>query len=253
MEYIKLLILTISILILTGCTTQQVVCNDPYIRFGDSCCLDQNGNSVCDTDEINAVKGPVNQVEEPIEPETFLVTRIIDGDTLELSTGEKVRLICINTPEKGEDLYQEATDKLSSLVLNKDVILEKDVSETDRYGRLLRYIYIDNISVNNEIIKSGLAYSYRYNPDVKHCDEYEQTELTAKANKLGLWDEKEVVKIVEPTSTSASSTIVCTSNYYNCGDFITQKKAQEVYDACGNSDIHRLDADDDGKACESLP
>lgn len=100
------------------------------------------------------------------------VARVIDGDTFELSSGERVRLLCIDTPEQGKPHYEDATRRLSDLVLGKDVTLEKDVSERDRYGRLLRYVYVENFSVNAEMIRSGYAAVYRYPPDVKHCDEY---------------------------------------------------------------------------------
>ncbi len=118
------------------------------------------------------------------------VTRIIDGDTFEISTGEKIRLICINTPEKNEIGFQEAKDFLSNLILNKTVVLEKDITNRDKYGRLLRYVYVNethrlNISdkknlivineifVNKELVQQGYAQIYRYEPDLTRCDEIE--------------------------------------------------------------------------------
>ncbi len=100
-----------------------------------------------------------------------VVTRVIDGDTLEIETGEKVRLICVNTPEKDELGYEKSKEFLENLVLNKQVTLEKDITNKDKYGRLLRYIYIDNVFVNKEIVQQGYGKIYRYEPDIKHCGE----------------------------------------------------------------------------------
>jgi len=99
------------------------------------------------------------------------VTRIIDGDTFEISTGEKVRLICIDTPELGEAGGEEAKAYLESLILNKLIRLEKDVSETDAYGRLLRYAYIDDRFINKELVEEGYAEVFRYGDDTEKCDE----------------------------------------------------------------------------------
>jgi len=114
----------------------------------------------------------------PLEISDNYVIRIIDGDTFELATGEKVRLICIDTPERGEEGFQEATDFLTELILNKEVRLEKDISETDRYGRLLRYIWVNvsnnqEVFVNRELVQEGYAEVYRYGEDVSRCGEIE--------------------------------------------------------------------------------
>ncbi len=178
------------------------------------------------------------------------VTRVIDGDTIEISTGERVRLICIDTPETNEDYYQEAKDYLIDLILNKEVELVKDKSETDRYDRLLRYIYLDGEFVNEMIVEEGWAVAYPYNPDTKLCPQIQKAEDIAKSKGLGIWAEQEEVK--EETQ-GDSSGIICSYNAYNCGDFSTHAEAQAVYDECGVSDIHYLDGDDDGSACETLP
>ncbi len=108
-----------------------------------------------------------------LPPEHYLVSRVIDGDTLELSSGEKVRLICIDTPEQGEKGYEEATQYLEELTLNKIVRLEKDVSEVDKYDRLLRYVYVGDTFVNKELVQEGYAEVFRYGEDTKRCGEIE--------------------------------------------------------------------------------
>jgi micrococcal nuclease len=108
------------------------------------------------------------------------VERVVDGDTFMLRTGEYVRLICVNTPERTDTGYFEATKFLRDLIEGKPVRLEKDVSEIDKYNRLLRYVYINvtnssgairEIFINRELVQQGLAVIWRYPPDIKRCNE----------------------------------------------------------------------------------
>ncbi|OIP24750.1 hypothetical protein AUK11_02240 [bacterium CG2_30_37_16] len=124
-----------------------------------------------------------------------MVSRVIDGDTIELSTGEKVRYIGINTPEtvhpsKAVQCFgEEAAAKNKELVLGKEVILKKDVSNKDKYGRLLRYVYLnDGTMVNNLLVKNGYAFASAYPPDIKYQLTFESSEKEARENNLGLWE-----------------------------------------------------------------
>lgn len=118
----------------------------------------------------------------------YLVTYIVDGDTLDINISERVRLSGINTPERGECYYKEAKDKLYELTFNKDVFLEKDRSDRGNYGRLLRYIYIDNINVNKLLVEEGYAKVYdKYSYDTKRYDELKEVEKKAIENNLGVW------------------------------------------------------------------
>lgn len=126
----------------------------------------------------------------------YLVTRIIDGDTFEIETKQKVRLIGIDTPELNkanaaapECFGTQAAQKLSVLILNKKVRMEKDLSETDRFGRLLRYVYIDNIFVNQYLVETGYALSTTYPPDIKFEDTFATAQKIARENKRGLWSQ----------------------------------------------------------------
>ena len=125
-----------------------------------------------------------------------LVTRVIDGDTIEVDIGGtiyKVRYIGINAPELDDKqpgfgaLAQEATRLNRELVEGKTVRLEKDISETDRYGRLLHYVYVDDIFVNAELVEQGLAWAKAYEPDIKYQDYLEELEAEAKQAGKGLW------------------------------------------------------------------
>jgi|SRR3989304_4402817 len=115
------------------------------------------------------------------------VERIVDGDTFYIGEN-KVRLIGINTPEIGEKCFLETKNKLKELILNKEVRLEIDILQTDRYDRLLRYVYVANDFVNLEMVKGGFAVAEKIKPNVKYADDFEDAEKSARESKLGcLW------------------------------------------------------------------
>ena len=122
-----------------------------------------------------------------VNENAVLVTRVIDGDTMEIEGGYRVRYIGIDTPEKGEPYYQEALEANRNLVGGKKVRLEKDVEDKDKYGRLLRYVWVDNTMVNAELVRLGFAYSYSYPPNLKYQTYFLQMEKEAREHKRGLW------------------------------------------------------------------
>jgi micrococcal nuclease len=122
--------------------------------------------------------------------------RVIDGDTIEVRIdGDKykVRYIGIDTPEMNDSrpdiraLADEATLVNKNLVDGKVVELEKDVSETDRYGRLLRYVFVGDVFVNAKLVALGYAQAVTYPPDVKYEDLFAQLQVQAEEAGLGLW------------------------------------------------------------------
>jgi len=120
------------------------------------------------------------------------VVRVIDGDTIEIAGGAHVRYIGMDTPEiypEVEYYGLEAKAKNIELVEGKVVTLVKDVSETDKYGRLLRYVYVDGVFVNGELVRLGYARAVAYPPDTRCRWQLEQLEKEAKAAKLGIWGE----------------------------------------------------------------
>ena len=123
-------------------------------------------------------------------PDTATVTQVIDGDTITIGTGQRVRYIGIDTPEvhpQQEAYGMEAWQANRQLVEGKKVRLEKDVSNTDKYGRLLRYVYVDDIMVNAELVRLGLAEAKTYPPDTKYQDILAQLEKEARQAGLGMW------------------------------------------------------------------
>lgn len=122
--------------------------------------------------------------------------QVIDGDTIDvLINGQtyRVRYIGINTLEMNDPrpdiraLAEEATLMNRNLVEGEVVELEKDVSETDRYGRLLRYIYVGDTFVNAELVALGYAQAVTYQPDDKYEDLFLQLQTQAQEASLGLW------------------------------------------------------------------
>lgn len=130
------------------------------------------------------------------EGETAVVTQIIDGDTIDVEiNGEiyRVRYIGMDTPEQDELLYQEATDANANLVAGQTVIMVKDVSETDRYDRLLRYVFLeDGTFVNAELVRLGFARASAYPPDVAFQDTFSDLQRTAVSAGIGLWASQNV-------------------------------------------------------------
>ena len=126
----------------------------------------------------------------PSAPGQALVVRVIDGDTIELGTGQRVRYIGIDAPETHpavECYGLEAWAKNRELVEGKMVRLEKDVSETDRYGRLLRYVWVDQTMINAELVSLGCARALPYPPDVKHQEQLRLLEVEARRAGRGMW------------------------------------------------------------------
>jgi len=127
--------------------------------------------------------------------EVAKVKRVIDGDTIELSDGRKVRYIGIDTPETkdprvGVECFgKEASQRNKELVEGKTIYLEKDVSETDRYSRLLRYVWLKETLVNKQLVTEGYAFASSFPPDIARQDELRKAEQNARTRLLGLWGE----------------------------------------------------------------
>lgn len=126
--------------------------------------------------------------EDPAAGQTARVVTVIDGDTIDvLIDGERyrVRYIGINTPEREEVCYAEATAANAAWVEDRTVRLVRDVSETDRYGRLLRYVYVDGVFVNEALIRDGWAEAVSFPPDTTYVRRFYALEDQARAAGLG--------------------------------------------------------------------
>jgi endonuclease YncB( thermonuclease family) len=126
--------------------------------------------------------------------DTFKCVKVIDGDTIEISNGRKVRLIGVDTPEfyhpdKPEEYYsKKARAFTEKLVKGKMITIDYDSQTYDKYGRILAYVYLkDGTLVNSEIIRKGYGYAYT-NFKFKYLDKFKECEDYARKNMLGLWE-----------------------------------------------------------------
>lgn len=118
------------------------------------------------------------------------VTSVLDGDTFEAIVGgetERIRLIGLDAPENGECSASEALAALQGL-LGGRVWLFSDQSDRDQYGRLLRYVRSNDVFVNEELIRQGMAIARTYPPDDLHQGDFELAQSDAESSERGLWD-----------------------------------------------------------------
>lgn len=131
---------------------------------------------------------PPNNEPPVIVGDMGIVTQVIDGDTIDVNingTEYRVRYIGMNTPERDETCYQEARDANAALVQGQTVTLVRDVSETDRFGRLLRYVYVNGVNVNAQLVAQGFAEAAEYPPDTAQTASFRELEAQARAANLG--------------------------------------------------------------------
>jgi micrococcal nuclease len=206
--------------------------------------------------------------------ETAVVASVYDGDTLSLRDGRRVRLLQIDTPELGSgECYSRAarTALLSLAPIGKPVVLEIDptLDRTDRYGRLLRYVKRNGVSVNLELVRRGAAAPYFYRGDRgRYALILFRAAQRARVSKLGLWNAcpSTVLDPFRAVSTGRTGpptrtpppTGKCDPNYaggcvppyppdLDCAD-IRALGIAPVRSV--GSDPHRLDGDGDGIGCE---
>ncbi len=203
------------------------------------------------------------------------VDEVIDGDTIDVILDGKtarVRYIGIDAAEAAgstQTFGAEAYQKNKDLLEGKDVILVADQSNVDVDNRLLRYVFLDDIFVNHELVRAGYAKIFPSPPDTA-CDDYFLAAQQAAAQAaLGLWGAsltgvpatRPAVRMVQPTPAVVPTSQVpagdaacdCTGPDLNCKDFATGAQAQACYEHCKPQygDIYGLDRDKDGLACET--
>lgn len=125
-------------------------------------------------------------------PRTATVARVNDGDTLTLRTGQKVRLVQIDAPELTEDCYgraaKRALEDLAHSGTEAELVRDPALDDHDRYGRLLRYVYVGDTDVNVELVRRGAASPYFFrNERGEHADELLDAVEEARAERRGYW------------------------------------------------------------------
>lgn len=130
----------------------------------------------------------------------YQAVRVVDGDTIELSDGNTVRYIGIDTPEIRErqgkkwvynprPYAEEAKAFNEKLVKEMPLRLEYDVQKKDKYNRVLAYVYSGETMINLEMVRQGYAMIYTYPPNVKYAEEFLEAQKEARGGKKGLWGE----------------------------------------------------------------
>jgi micrococcal nuclease len=216
------------------------------------------------------------------------VVRVVDGDTVDVQLGdgrtERVRLIGIDSPEVVDPrtpvqcFGREASVHAHELLDGQAVSLELDSSqgERDRYGRTLGYLWLpDGRNFGEVMIADGFAHEYTYDQPYAYLDAFRAAQDSAIAQQAGLWspagcagdttqpaDPLPVAESPAPPPPSPKPPAAAYAGPFDpfgpdrdCGDFRTHAEAQAFFVAAGgpSSDRHRLDADHDGLACETLP
>ena len=129
----------------------------------------------------------------PADAGEAIVTRVVDGDTVWLEDGERVRLIGIDAPEtdhpdQPQECYAgQATQALRRMVLDRRVRVETDLELRDPFDRLLAYLWVGGRMVNEELAEGGFAVARRYPPNLRHARRLEAAQERARAESLGLW------------------------------------------------------------------
>ncbi len=188
--------------------------------------------------------------------ETTTVSRVVDGDTIVLADGRKVRYVGIDTPEtvdpdKPVQCYgKDASNKNKELVEGKTITLVGDPTSdnVDKYNRIIRYIYLpnQNQSVNMQLVREGYAFAYTKYPN--HLKQlFVEEEKKAQSENKGFWG---VCDVAVPTPVPTFSGSCANANTKYCSTTITScDEAKYLLQVCG---LSRLDADSDGVPCENL-
>ena len=119
--------------------------------------------------------------------EGLSLKEVIDGDTIILSNGEKIRYIGINTPDKGQPFFSEATKASLEMLSSKLISLKYDVETKDNTGRTLAYVWVDSLFVNAELIKRGLAWVYIVSPNLAQRETFISLQKEARQKRIGIW------------------------------------------------------------------
>jgi endonuclease YncB( thermonuclease family) len=203
---------------------------------------------------------------------TALVSRVIDGDTIEVAMQNslyRVRYIGVDTPESTFNIEwygPQAAAVNKRLVNGQEVLLVKDQSDLDAEGFLLRYVFVGDTFVNYEMLQQGLGISLPEAPDTACQDTFATAEGEARLNVLGVWAPTPI-----PTATfTATPTITpdvtqtptlepacdCEEEGVTCKDFRRQRDAQACFEYCkatGFGDVFGIDKNNNNKACEGMP
>lgn len=203
------------------------------------------------------------------------VVKIYDGDTITLSSGEKVRLLQIDTPElsPAECYGEEAKNALISLLNQSGSLSFKEdlkLDKVDRYGRLLRYVFVGKTNINLKMVEIGAAAPYFYKGDRgQYSSQILKAAQSAKAKGLGLWKKCpgsqltpsraiSTVNVLQKVNSDPKNLQMgCDKNYAACIPVFASDVDCKDINQLGLApvhvvgiDVHKLDRDGDGIGCD---
>ncbi|KIL48754.1 thermonuclease [Jeotgalibacillus alimentarius] len=164
---------------------------------------------------------------------------VVDGDTLDVQfedgTEERIRLLLIDTPETkhptiGVEPFGPEASEFTSQFEGDQVELELDVSERDRYGRLLAYVWLDDQMLNEMILKEGLARVSVYPPNTKYVDEFRDIERKAKTDEKGIWSVENYQHADKGSSEKSDESCNIKGNINSRGDKIYHTESSAYYE-----------------------
>lgn len=236
-------------------------------------------SSKSSTVSTESVEAPVIKETNPIIETLVPVTEVIDGDTFKVlidGKSETVRLIAVDTPELSHPqkpvqcFADEAKKYLVSMIQGKNIKLENEPKDNDRdrYGRLLRYVYLeDGTNINNALVKNGYAFEQTYVEGYKYQELFKTSQKEAEGKKAGLWNPntcngdtsskplKPDTNITVPPPIYTPAVEGSSTRSYSCDcsksctKITTCEEAKYQLDICGCS---VRDGDDDGIPCENI-
>jgi micrococcal nuclease len=140
------------------------------------------------------------------EPALFEVAKVLDGDTVRLGNGRKVRYLGIDTPELrkkkgGEWVYSpepmafRAKDYNRALTGGQSIRLEFDRRKTDKYGRWLAYVFLNGVNVTERLLQKGFGWYVVYPPNERYMDRFLRAQREARMNSRGIWKD---IPVIDP-------------------------------------------------------
>jgi micrococcal nuclease len=181
-----LFLLFLLLCIITSCIHPHTTSTEDTIPGAEDIISSTEG-IICTEDIISFTENAIS-TEDTTRAEDTICTAIIDGDTFKLKNGETVRLIGIDAPELSQPGGEESRQYLTQLILNKGVTLKKGYEDRDKYRRLLRFVFLGDVCINEEMIIQGYAEARYLSPKDPLCEYYIQLEIEAEITKAGLWN-----------------------------------------------------------------
>jgi endonuclease YncB( thermonuclease family) len=237
--YTWVLLVIVFIIIISSLGNPKNVEVKPEIQKQEAVNINDNSYTETKSEEVKQPANPVSTttqktetpvstktVQQPAKQDGYKVVSVVDGDTIKVSingTTETLRIIGLDTPETLDPrkpvqcFGKEASNKAKELLSGKTVVLEADSTqgELDKYGRLLRYVFVDGTDYGKYMIANGYAHEYTYHIPYKYQTEYKNAQKSAEANQLGFWSPNSCNgNTTSSTTTSTTVTPTTTGKYY---------------------------------------